>query len=57
MARHCDFTLQKFRDNLPLAFSQVSSKTCRCLIAKAVDEENKYWQEDGLIDKHQGVDV
>ena len=57
MARHCDFTLQKFRDNLPVAFSQVRSKTCRGLIAKSVIEENRYWQEDGLIDENQGVDA
>ena len=43
MAKHCDFTLRKFRNNLPSAFSQVTSKTCRKLIAKTVTEENKYW--------------
>jgi transposase len=57
MAKHCDFTLQKFRDNLPLAFSQVTPETCRKLIAKIVAEENKYWEEDGQIDENQGVDV
>ncbi len=57
MADHCDFTLQKFRDNLPLAFSQVTSKTCQELIAKTVTEENKCWAEDGKTDVNQGVDV
>lgn len=57
MAKHCDFSLQKFRNNLPSAFSKVTSKTCRSLIAKTVTEEDKYWQEDGLIDQNQGVDV
>jgi len=57
MAKHCDFTLQKFRDNLPLAFSQVIPETCRKLIAKIVAEEDKYWEEDGQIDENQGVDV
>jgi len=57
MARNCDFTLQKFRTNLPSAFAQVSPKTCRGLIAKSVIEEDRYWQEDGLIDQNQGVDV
>jgi len=42
MAKHCDFTLQKFRNNLPLAFSQVTSKTCQELIAKTVAKENKF---------------
>jgi len=57
MAKHCDFTLRKFRNNLPLAFSRVTSKTCQKLIAKTAAEENKYWEEDGEIDVNQGVDV
>ncbi len=44
MAQHCDFTLQQFRDNLPLAFSQVTSETCRKLVAKTVAEEDKIGQ-------------
>lgn len=57
MAKHCDFTLRKFRNNLPLAFSQVTSQTCQKMIAKTVAEENKYWEEDGEIDENQEVDV
>jgi len=57
MAKHFDFTLRKFRNNLPLAFSQVTSKTCQKLIAKTVAKENEYWAEDGEIDVNQGVDV
>ncbi|MEA3358445.1 MAG: hypothetical protein U9R17_03425 [Thermodesulfobacteriota bacterium] len=57
MAKHCDFTLGKFRNNLPFAFSQVTSKTCQNLIAKTVAEENKYWAEDGQIDANQEIDV
>lgn len=57
MAKHCDFTLHKFRNNLPLAISQVTSETCRKLIAKTVVEEDKYWEEDRKIDENQGVDV
>ena len=57
MAKHCDFTLRKFRNNLPLAFSQVTSKTCQNLIAKTVAKENEYWAEDGEIDVNQEVDV
>ena len=57
MAKHCDFTLRKFRNNLPLAFSQVTSETCQKLIAKTVVEENRYWAEDGEIDENQEVDV
>jgi len=57
MAKCCDFTLQKLRSNLPLAFSQVTPETCRKLIAKIIIEENKYWDEDGKIDENQGVDI
>jgi len=57
MAKRCDFTLQKLRSNLPLAFSQVTQETCRKLIAKIIIEENKYWDEDGKIDENQGVDI
>jgi transposase len=57
MARYCNFTLEKFRKNLPPAFEQVTSKTCRGLIAKSIEEENEYWNEDGEIDEKQGIDV
>jgi hypothetical protein len=57
MAKNCDFTLRKFRNNLPIAFSQVTAKTCQKLITKTIAEENKYWEEDGRIDVNQGVDV
>lgn len=57
MAKHCDFTLRKFRNNLPLALSQVTSETCQRLIAKTVVEENRYWAEDGEIDENQEVAV
>ncbi len=57
MAKHCDFTLRKLRNSLPLAFSQVTPETCQGLISKTVAEEGKYWEEDGKIDENQGVDV
>ena len=57
MAKHCDFTFQEFRNNLPSAFSQVTSKTCRKLITKTAAEEGTYWDEDGEIDENQSVDV
>ena len=57
MAKHCDFTLRQFRNNLPLAFSEVTSETCRKLIMKTAAEEDRYWKEDGEIDENQGVDL
>ena len=56
MAKHCDFTLRKLRNNLSLAFSQVTAETCRKLIGKTVREEDKFWDEDRKIDEIQGVD-
>ena len=56
MAKHCDFTLEKFRENLPIAFSQVTPRTCKELVKKAVAEEEKYWKEDGVLDKYQELD-
>lgn len=46
MADHCDFTMVNFRKHLPQAFSQVTRKTCRALIAEVLQQENKYWNED-----------
>lgn len=57
MARHCDFTLTKFRRNLPSAFSQVTSGTCQKLILDVMAEEKKYWDEDEKIDRYQGFDT
>jgi transposase len=57
MARHCDFTLEKFRENLPRAFSQVTSKTCIKSINKTIIEENNYWEDDKKIDEYQDLDV
>jgi len=56
MAKHCDFTLEKFRKNLPIAFSQVTPRTCTELVKKTVAEEEKYWKEDGVLDTYQELD-
>ncbi|ETR67987.1 MAG: hypothetical protein OMM_04837 [Candidatus Magnetoglobus multicellularis str. Araruama] len=56
MARNCDFTLEKFRNNLPEAFAQVKAETCRKLIDSTITEEDSYWKEDEKIDNNQGVD-
>lgn len=56
MARNCDFTLEKFRNNLPEAFAQVKAETCRRLINKIITEEDNYWEEDEIIDNNQSVD-
>ena len=46
MADHCDFTMKNFREQLPAAFTKVTMRTCKSLIAKVVKQEEKYWIED-----------
>ena len=46
MADHCDFTTRNFHQQLPLALSKVKPSTCSKLIAKVVEQEEKYWAED-----------
>jgi len=49
MAAHCDFTMKNFREQLPAAFTKVTAKTCRSLIAKVVKQEEKFWVEDAKL--------
>jgi transposase len=51
MADNCDFTMKGMRERLPEAFSKVSPQTCKKIIAKVVQQEDKYWQEDEEIDE------
>lgn len=51
MADHCDFTMAGLYNRLPDAFSKITSKTCQKIIAKVVDQEDKYWHEDELLDE------
>jgi transposase len=52
MAEHCDFTTQNFHKQLPIALSKVKPSTCRKLIAKVVEQEEKYWVEDEQLYEH-----
>jgi hypothetical protein len=49
MADHCDFTTRHFPQQLPLALSKVKPSTCSKLIAKVVEQEEKYWAEDAQL--------
>jgi len=49
MADHCDFTMKNFREHLPLAFEEVTAKTCKSQIAKVVKQEIKIWLEDNEL--------
>lgn len=52
MADNCDFTTQNFHKQLPIALSKVKPGTCRKLIAKVVEQEEKYWTEDEHLYEH-----
>ncbi len=56
MADHCDFTMKNFREQLPAAFTKVTTKTCKSLIAKVVKQEEKYWIEDTKLYEEIGED-
>lgn len=51
MADNCDFTMAGLRKRLPEAFSKVISDTCKEIIAKVFDQEEKYWSEDEKLDE------
>jgi hypothetical protein len=49
MADHCDFTTHNFHQQLPSALAKVKPSTCSKLIAKGVEQEEKYWAEDAPL--------
>jgi hypothetical protein len=49
MADHGDCTTHNFRQQLPLALSKVKPSTCSKLIAKVVEQEEKYWAEEAQL--------
>lgn len=57
IANNCDFTMNGLRNRLPEAFSKVTATTCRKIIAKVVDQENKYWEEDEKLDEFYAADA
>ncbi|MCP4755619.1 MAG: hypothetical protein GY866_32550 [Proteobacteria bacterium] len=56
LADNCDFTMENLKKILPVAFSKVTPSTCRKLIAKVVEQEDRFWQEDGEIEKAKTED-
>ncbi len=51
MADNCDFTMKGLRSRLPEAFLKVTSQTCKDIIGKVIEQENKYWSEDEKLDE------
>jgi transposase len=51
VGRNCDFTMSNLEVQLEKAFGKVSKETCRKIIKKVRGAEDKFWQEDALLDK------
>ena len=49
MADHGDFTTRNFHQQLPIALAKVKPSTRSRLIAKVVEQEEKYWAEDAQL--------
>ena len=56
MADNCDFSMSGLRKRLPEAFSKVTSSTVKEIIAKVVEQEDKYWKEDEKLDEEYNKD-
>ena len=39
------------RNRLPEAFAKVTSDTCKGIVSKVFDQEEKYWSEDEKLDE------
>ena len=50
IARNCDFTMANLLTQLEEAFDSVTAKTCSGLIRKIRRIEDKFWEEDALLD-------
>lgn len=49
MADHGDFTTRNFHQQLPIGLAKVKPSTWSKLIAKVVEQEEKYWAEDAQL--------
>jgi transposase len=55
IARHCDFTMKNLETQLENAFNKVTGETCRKIIKKIREVEDKFWIEDALIERNAEV--
>lgn len=53
VARHSDFTMDNLQRQLDQAFDKITAETCQGIIKKVRAIEDKYWQEDALMDQSQ----
>ena len=50
VARNCDFTMVNLIVQLENAFNNITTKTCSGLVKKVRKIEDKFWNEDALLD-------
>jgi hypothetical protein len=53
MADHGDFTTRNFHQQWPIALSKVKPSTGSKVIAKVVEQEEKYWAEDAQLYEYE----
>lgn len=51
IARHCDFTMKNLEKQLESAFNKVTAETCRKIIKRVREIEDKFWNEDKKLEK------
>jgi len=51
VARNCDFTMDNLLKQLDVGFDKVSSETCKKIILKVREIEDKFWSEDIKFDE------
>lgn len=51
MADNCDFTMAGLHKRLPEAFSKVTPQTAKDIMAKVIEQEDRYWFEDEKLDE------
>jgi transposase len=52
VGRNCDFTMSNLEVQLDKAFAKVTDRTCNKIIKKIRGVENKFWEEDAILEKH-----
>jgi transposase len=57
LADNCDFTMKGLRERLPDAFAKVTGDTCRKIMAKVIEQEDRYWREDEKLDDVYAADA
>jgi len=48
--QHSDFTMKNLWEQLTVGFAKVTAETCKQVIEKVYEQEEKFWQEDIEID-------